>query len=190
MLYVSLIGSAVLLILAVLAARPAPHPVVWDRFLVGGAVVTLTPCVAVIFPATAATFAALAAALAVWPLARRRVRSFLPLAGVAVAAAYAGVIVLWVVSEFGEYDRLRSLYPLESMEDRVPAPAGPMARPAPTDVGLDVAVENEERRAHRRNRAIEKLHAGTTAVFVDSFGFGVGRMSDVMVRPAEHRLKP
>ena len=173
MLYVSLVLSAVVLVVAYRAARPAPHPVRWDEFVVTGAVVTASPCFLLMAsPPTTLLVGGLAAALLAWPLARRRVRSFLPLAAGAFVAAY-GVATWSAVGRLAELDRVREQYPYEAMADRVPAP--PPGPPLPTLAArrldeLDDRLERDDAGAmgDSRARRLRQLHEDTVRYFVNS----------------------
>ena len=87
-----------------------------------------------------------------------------------------------------EYDRLRQLYPFEMMADRLPA------RPPGTPAAQDTAglAEDESEYDDRLARAgwlfgrseqLRRLHDEQTRLFLDSVGFGVGRMAIAGRRP-------
>lgn len=184
MLYVSLVQSAVLVALAIRAARPSPHPVRWKLLLVWGGVVAFVPCWLVAFPATMWTYFALAAALAGWSVVRHRYPRavFGPVAGVVAVAANLGAV--YTLSP--DVDRLRAAHPVESMADRVPAPPARGARPA-ADPALESALETASHRT-LRVAALGRLHGSTTDLFVNSPAFGAGRMARFWAHPSDRSL--
>jgi hypothetical protein len=107
-----------------------------------------------------------------------RGRAFFLLSCGATLLAYGLSGVLVVMSE-REYARLRTLYPFESMEGRLPA-----ARPVPS--GARLALETSQRlsgleetifgRTFYREHQLRALHEDMVALFINSPGFGVMRM--------------
>jgi len=184
-LYLSLVPSALLLIAAHSAARPAPHPIPWVGYIISCCVLTFGPTfLMLVFPVAFVLALLLGVALIAWSVTRRRVRVFLPYSLAALLVAYG--FVAW--SAWGGYERalaLRDRYPLESMTDRVPEPRPTDARP-PADKGL-TDLEYEVRGNYSlRTHGLRQLHEWTTEAFVNSPGFGVTRM---MPMPTEESLK-
>ncbi|MDB5308078.1 MAG: hypothetical protein JWO38_2280 [Gemmataceae bacterium] len=189
MLYLSLPPALLLVILSHVAARRAPHPVRWPAFLVLGAGLAFgTVCIGLALPPVMVLFLALAAALAAWPAARRRLPTFLPVSAGATLLAF-GVVAWPALVAQAEYARLRDRFPFESMEGRAPSPR-PEQHPGPVAWRL-AAFEPEVETASQhtgRAYALQALHGDTVQLFVDSPGFGVSRMR--MVQPTETLLTP
>ena len=175
MLYLSLIASGLMLLVANGLAVYARHPIV--AAVCGVAAVVVAPC-SLMFPAAAIQVILLICAAVDWRSARRPA-SFLKLSCVATLAAHglAGIIVLDI--ERG-YVRLRDRYPFESMEGRLPTPGvargvEPLSPAAEQRLNRleDDARENWDGwRAHQ----LKTLHERQVALFVNSPGFGVARM--------------
>jgi len=188
-LYFSLATSLLLLLAAHFAARPAPHPVRGTTFAVCGLALTFGPACAGLFLPTATLLLLifLTAALTAWPRVRARTRFFVSLSTLAFFGAYAvgGLIAL---GSMAEYARLRERFPYESMGDRVPAlkAAERPARATTDSSEVDAEVEREARRGWMRDRMLKRLHEDTTGLFVNSPGFGVGRM---LFAPREQTLE-
>lgn len=189
MLYLALVFSAVLLAVAYRAARPAPEPVRWSRFVWCGLAVSFGPvCLGLFSRPAAFLFAALSVALLVWPLARRRVRSFLPLAAAAFFGAF-GLATDYAFQRVAVNDALRERYAFESMADRVPEPAPADRIPAsPQLAEFEKLVDDGSQWTHRSGE-LRQLHEETVSQFVNSFGFGVGRMGELF-QPSEFWLRP
>jgi hypothetical protein len=124
-----------------------------------------------------------------------RPRWFLASSLGATVAAYAIVALpdLWA------WDRLKKDYPLESLAQRLAYEDRPKMAPAPADdasgspaaarlAHLEARVKKEEEQfsSFVRTQSLERLHAGVVQQFIDSPGFGVGRM---IHRPAPFRLE-
>jgi hypothetical protein len=188
-LYLSLVLALVVLVAAHSAARPFPHPTRRGRFFGFGAGAVVAPLLLLgSSPVVAGLFVLLIPALAAWPLVRRRVPTFLPLSAAAVLIAY-GVAGWYAVDEQTAADRLRQTYPVESMADRIPAPATGKWRLPTAAVGrldrFEQAVVRETG-FPLRTYQLRRLHEGTTDAFVNSPGFGVMRM---MPGPTAESLK-
>jgi hypothetical protein len=129
---------------------------------------------------------AVAVAGAVCSAVRARPRWFLASSLVATMAVY-GCIALPDLLAWAE---LKKDYPLESLAERLAyedRPRTTLARVGPHDEsmsGADRLAKLEERfrhpeqpyEAHMRGQSLERLHAGVVRQFIDSPGFGVGRM--------------
>jgi hypothetical protein len=174
MLTASLVLSGVLLLVANLAARYSKHPV---RVTLAWAVaVTMLPLMAfTFFPVVWLQAGLLGVALVICGGVGCRTRwiSFASVASVLVAY---GVIGLSANDKEREYARLRSQYPFESMEPRLP-------RPVPASATGDVerlkhveqAIGDQTNRG--REMALARLHSDATQRFARTPGLGVGRMS-------------
>ena len=87
-----------------------------------------------------------------------------------------------------DYARLRLRYPFESMEGRLPIPK-PIAselRSGPETLGRLDSLEGEVYGDGIRTWRLKRLHEDAVGLFVDSFGFGVGRM--IPTTPTESNL--
>lgn len=192
MLFVSLPLSLAVLAAAWYAARPAPQPVRWVAFVCWGLGLSAGPAGLGLIPTvTGLQFAWLTLALATWAFLRHRLRSFLPLAGLAFVAAYltGGLLSLPALSD---YARMQERFPYESMEDRVPPPK-PDDRhlPLSKSAALHLLVQDErvEQDVHLdglRTESLEDIHERMTRLFVNSPGFGVARLR----LPTEGKLAP
>lgn len=183
MLYVSLVFSGVLLAVAFLAGRYAKHPagttIGW-----AAAIAFLPSCLMVAFPAVWYQAAILVVGLLIAvPLDRAR-QAVRPLAVGSFVAAYA-ILGVSLVGEQREYAKLRERFPFESVEEQLPRTAPPSAAGDP--VRLQELEWEIETAARNRHQFLATLHNGTTRRFVDSAGFGVGRMVRV-VEPTERNL--
>jgi hypothetical protein len=177
-LYVSLIASALLVLFANWAARRARHP----GPAMGCAAVTCTVgpfFMMCALPTVAIQALLLVLAVILWRNSGRDPSVFLRLSCGATLLAYALGSILVVRSE-RDYARLRTLYPYESMEDRIAMPKG---RPA----GTALRPESETRLAKieaaitdqpngMRERQLRLLHEDAVGLFVNSPGFGISRM--------------
>lgn len=179
MLYLSLPLALIVLAAAHSAARPYPEPMRWGRFLgIGGGAVVAPLFLLGSSPVVAGLFVLLVAALAVWPLVRRRVPTFLPLSIAAALVAY-GTAGWYALKEQGASDQLRREYPLESLAERVPEPRASLRTPLSAGATENLnSFENEVRSAGFtvRSYQLRTLHEHTTDAFVNSPGFGVMRM--------------
>jgi hypothetical protein len=163
------------------AARREPQPVAWGRFLGMSLAAVLLPVGIQIFPTVVVVLIiCLAISLGVWPRLRVRIRSFLPLAALAVVVAYglACLVALWDVSQ---YQQLREKYRYESMEGRVPMPS-PVGRASQE---LDTVLDAFEYRNSTRERMLRDLHERQVREFTSSPGFGISRL----FLPAEWGLR-
>lgn len=186
MLYVSLFFVLVLLWFAWPVAREPGNSAIWYRFLLWGGVTSGLSC-SLLVPAV---FALLAVALCVWPLVRARVRTFAPLAAVAVAIPY-GCVSRDAMKDLAEHQQVQREYPFESLAARTPEPRTALRTPpaglAATEFdGFENAVEKDID-ALIRSRSLQQLHASSVDTFVNNPGFGVFRM--VPSRITDERLK-
>jgi hypothetical protein len=187
MLYFSLIVSAALLIIANWAVRRSASPGV--AVSLTGAAFVFTPFLMMcILPAVAIHSLLLWVAVLVWQDSDRGNSYFLKLSFGATLLAYGLAGVLVFRSE-REYQRLRRLFPYESMEARVPAPkngTGAAALNPAAEARLS-AIEariTEDPNPHRDGQ-LRRLHEDAVGLFVNSPGFGVSRM----FLPAEWNMR-
>ncbi len=187
MLFLSLPFALVLFAAAHAAARPDPQPVGWGRFLLGGGAVVAPFCMGIVSPLIAGLFLLLGACLLVWPYARRRVPTFLPLSVMTVVIAY-GSAGWYAWSEQAGLNRLRQNYPFESLADRVSEPRSDLRKPVAGDAEAFGHFERgvgDVDRLNTRQFELRRLHESTVHTFVNSPGFGVARM---MPPPTEKSL--
>lgn len=184
--------SAVLLAVAYRAARPAPEPVRWGGFVLcglAGASSAVGPAGRGVFaPAAAFLIAALAVALLAWPLARSRVRSFVPFMAAAFFGAY-GLATYLAFQPAGANDDLRDRSGFVSMTVRVPEPAAASCAQADPRLNAFQASVAQEGERSLRGAELRRLHDDTVSQFVNRFGFGVGRVA-MPGQPWEPRRRP
>jgi hypothetical protein len=178
MLYVSLIASAMLLMVANWAVRRSASPGLAVS-LTGGAFVFGPFLMMCILPTVAIQSLLLWIAVLIWRDSDRGPSYFLKLSCGATLLAYGLACILAFRSE-REYQRLRRLYPYESMEEQVPAPKGgtiEKALPAATEVRLST-IEGKitDNPNSMRMRQLRLLHDDAVGLFVNSPGFGISRM--------------
>jgi hypothetical protein len=187
MLYFSLIASAVLLILANRAVRRSASPGI--AVSLTGAAFVFTPFLMIcVLPAVAIQSLLLWIAVLIWQISDRGPSYFLKLSCGATLLAYGLAGVLVFRSE-REYQRLRRLYPYESMDSRVPTPrdgTGPAPLKPAAEARLS-AIEGKitEEPNGMRESQLSRLHEDAVGLFVNSPGFGVSRM----FLPAEWNLR-
>jgi hypothetical protein len=179
MLYVTLIGSGIVLLSAFVSATRPPKPIRWPVFLLVAVVVNFL--FFIIFSlALWLTTATLFIALVAWSYLREKWGRFLPYSAIALAAGYALPVGIGI-SYYAEARRLREQFPVESMGDRVPEPrpeyrlkvlSDPIAR-------CLESLDNEtqpQRPFNYRDYQLRQLHTDISETFVESPGFGVMRM--------------
>jgi hypothetical protein len=160
-------------------------------FLVLGPVtIACAAGVGILIPSLVIQFVAQAIILLYIRIARvRSMRSVvrLTLAGVLITCVLTG----WLVSySLREFQRLRELYPFESMEERLPEPVvvGPR-RPLPSATEARLAKLESDAERHipfpTRPEFLKMLHHNTVKLFINSPGFGVARAIDL---PSRHDL--
>jgi hypothetical protein len=175
MLYLSLVLSMILLLIANVAA----HRRGWlSAFFCVGLAFSLGPLLLMILlPSVALLFLGLAIALLPRYFTDRRPWLFLPASG--VVAVIVWVLVLgFALKQQQEYAHLREQFPYESMEERLSA-----GRPIPQQQQLSLASDQQlaevewllEQPRTMRLVYLKKLHEDTTALFVNNPGFGVAR---------------
>lgn len=112
-----------------------------------------------------------------------------------IAAASVAVVLLmcgmeWqaVRAEERRREALRTQYPFESLEDRLPRAAPPSAA---GDAGRLAEVEQSlsSWRLTARGQALERLHNDSVSFFARTPGLGVGRMRN-LTEPTERNLRP
>jgi hypothetical protein len=98
----------------------------------------------------------------------------------AVTAASYGFCTWLAVRGFHEYDRLRTVYPYESVEERMPAPAARSftltADSKAQLYDLEGITDTVSWDGVGRTARLQRLHETTVHSFVDSPGFGVQRL--------------
>ncbi len=186
MLYVSLFFVLVLLWFAWPVAREPGSSARWFQFLLCGGVTSFLSC-SLLIPAV---FALLVIALGVWPLVRARVRTFAPLAAVAIAIPY-GCVSRDAAKDLAEHQRLQREYPFESLSARAPEPrtafrAPPTGHAAIQFDSFESALDRNPD-ALARSVYLRQLHDSNVDTFVNNPGFGVFRM--VPSRVTGERLK-
>lgn len=188
MLYFTLVPALVLLFAAKCAARPAPERVRWGLFVPAGLAAFGLPVVMMmVMPVVVWLTGLLAVGLLLWPLVRRRSRSFWPVGIAAVLVAY-GIASWSAYLELREENQLRELYPFVSMAARVPEPRGEVQPAGPSALAWLAKHEEKVRPTFGMQvHSLQRLHTRTTDAFVNSAGFGVARMSGAI---REHDVKP
>jgi hypothetical protein len=187
MLILSLILSGLLLLIVNLIARNVRHAGGLIAFVSLGFLLGPPFFLWFVSPAVALQALLLWAAVLVWRVAGRGPSLFTALSFGATLAAY-GLAGMLVVQTNWEYARLRLRYPYESMEARLspaqPVPASLALSPAGMQrlsrVEQGVAAETLGYREHQ----LQLLHEHAIDLFINSPGFGQGRM----VRPSEWSL--
>ena len=125
----------------------------------------------------------LCGAVAVWRAARLGPSLFLKLSLGATLLAYGLPGILDLLRE-REYDRLRALYPFESMETRLPisqaVPGGVPLMPASSErlERLEANPEVLYSQSDFRIIRLELLHERSVSLFINSPGFGVSRIGN------------
>jgi hypothetical protein len=127
---------------------------------------------------------AVAGAGAVCCAAKARPRWFLASSLIATVAVYALIALPDVLA----WDRLKKDFPMESLASRLayeerprnPAPSETRASSKVVDhlVSLETRLNEEEyhQGVYFRTRSLERLHGGVVKQFLDSPGFGIGRV--------------
>lgn len=187
MLYFSLVLSTVLLVYANRAMRRSAHPgaAVGCASLSFVAAPVLMTC---LMPALAMQSLFLWLAVMLCTVRGRDASCFLRLSLGATALAY-GLAGILVFKSERAYERLRALYPYESMESRLPARDRilPPPGPPPTTEARLAAIEAmmPDDPGGLRGRQLRRLHEETLHLFINSPGFGISRM----FLPAEWNLR-
>lgn len=193
MLYISLIVSAVMLVVLNVIVRRAKYPV---PPAIGVCVATpFVPfCAMAVFPAAVVSAICAAVLLVVLAVPRRGRRLYLPLSVVSTVIVY--VVLGWPAAErYRETVKLQQQYPFESMEGRLPPrPRAESTPPADAKsfAHFEDAVEhfarNERAKAGdgvaagwhtpaSRSDVLRSIHDDAVNDFTNNPGFGVARMS-------------
>lgn len=179
MLYISLVLSSILLLIAAFALR-SRHPI-WVVAL-SGAGLTILPGIVIFSEVVALQSLLLTAAVAVWCTPQRRSWPFLPVAFGVTVAAY--LFVGWFA--YQDCLRFREQFPYVALADRLPSRSACASDPLPEQTVQrleDFAEALSRERVSQwykqaRTDRLEDLHEHTVRVFVNRQGFGVGRMFD------------
>ena len=112
-----------------------------------------------------------------------------------LAAAAAYIYPTWTyLAREQEYDHLRMQYPIESLDQRLPPRREtPKAEPIPSQTLERLTQVEELAEVLSRDRRIyhlRQLHEEKVNRFIESPGFGVGRMVRDPPNPTERNLKP
>lgn len=134
----------------------------------------------VYFPAVALQAGLLCALLLVLVVPRRGRRLYLPLSVVATLVAY-GSLTWNAVEKQQEFAELRRQFPYESLEARLPTRPAQNVRLTNFE-GLtrfegEVEQATYDWRSSGRTAALRQIHEHSVDTFVNSAGFGVGRMT-------------
>ncbi len=192
MLYISLTLSVVLLGTVNLIVAKWRNPVPATIGL-GIAFSILPTCLMLVFPAVGWQALVLTLLLFVLLVPNRGRRLYLPISCFATLIIYALLLVPFIENR-KETVQLRHEYPYESFEERLPSrPKFESARPNDLDrlSKLEEAIDSEaaERYRNSRTASLRYLHERSVDDFVNSAGFGVGRMGGMMTRPDAESLK-
>jgi hypothetical protein len=125
-------------------------------------------------------------AAAAWSIAEKKggVREFLKVAtgGLILTHCIVAVYSLWVISERSE---LRTLYPAESLSERLAYEDSPLSLQGNESLTVlskegdfDLFRFEQRTRGSRRANSLGSLHESVVDDFIESPGFGVGRMID------------
>lgn len=183
MLYVSLVLSGILVVVAFLAARYARQPVTATVVAAAG-VIFLPVLIFSFFPAAALQAAVLGGGVLLAALFGRGRRAIAPLAVVSLLVGY-GVAGWSAAKRERGYDWLRAAHPMASMEARLPRPV-PASAPGDPDrlARLEKGIDAPSRTG--RVSELRLLHRESVNRFVNSSGFGVMRMT---WEPSERELR-
>ena len=194
MLSISLFLSCVLLLIVVAVVLCAHQPVL-QTFAWCTAFVLLPVMVFLVLPALFWHSLSLIASVLVWQSLHLRKATFIPLALLVTCAVYG--VIGW--SKYQEVVRLQERNPRESLEARLPLPK-PVSRPETllprTNAnlkGLETWLDEEHPEYvpyyRDRSRHLQALHENTVDVFMNSPGFGMGRMTYVSQSAVEQGLR-
>lgn len=118
-----------------------------------------------------------------------RSNRFLALSIVATVVAFTPFVINALVEQI-EYSAMRKQFPYEAMQDRVP-PSPPLTVGELPAAGLQRLTNIEDIIDRdidsRRNIILKRLHEDTTNLFVNSPGFGSGRMMGFII-PSQNGL--
>jgi hypothetical protein len=176
MLFMSLVLSALLLVLSNWIVWRSHHAISALAFLTIGALICpiLLFCVA---PAVMLQSLLLLVAAVLWRRSGSGAAAFFPYSLGATVVAYGLAGILVFMSE-REYARLRLLHPYESIEDRLPALKSDSPPPPVSSAGNARMGRLEERVGWGwyRERQLRMLHEDALGLFVNSPGFGISRL--------------
>ncbi len=189
MLYISLILSAVLLLISNHAARRGRHAA--GVIMGWSAIFLVVPFFMMcLLPAVGIQALLLGVVAMIWHASGRGPSSFLKLSCGATLVAY-GIAGIFVFQSEREYARLRARFPYESLEGRIsPHPPEPAKNPLNPPVaerlsGFETELSGYPRGVRGfRDHHLESLHEHAVTLFINSPGFGVMRMS----LPADYNL--
>jgi hypothetical protein len=180
MLYIALVLSVILLLLANIIVRRTERPF-WPMVLTGLGFAFGPNCLMFYLPPVALQALLLVIAVLAWRIFRRRPSFFVPLSCAATVAAYA-IMGWWVLRDLAE---LREEFPCVSMEERLPLPRPHAGENLSADAAVQlksmeefVEVEAKSIKWSGQFRVVQlrQLHDDTFTTFVNSSGFGVTRM--------------
>jgi hypothetical protein len=191
MLYISLVLSAGLLLIACWAVCRSRQPI-WNTFF-SALVFALAPQFLMLFlPVVMMHALVLLAVAVVCSVPRRRPRLFLPLACAATLAVY-GIAGWFALQEVGQ---MREQFPYVSMEERLPPPkyrmpGGSLAEAAAKHLtALEEIIADQTPHVHRlRIMHLQELHEKTVQVFINRPGFGVTRLSAISEEDLKQGLR-
>src|SRR5258708_7015748 len=178
MLFISLILSALLLLIANGSAWRARHA--GTTILCSSLAFMVGPFFLMcVLPAVALQALLLCGVTIVWRATHRGPSFFLTLSCGATLVAY-GLSGMLVLESEREYARLRVRYPYESMEGRLPppraVPGGTPLLPAAAQRLSRLEEEIPEHVIGYRESQLRRLHEHAVELFINSPGFGAARM--------------
>ena len=175
MLYVSVALSLILMLMANVAVYGGNG---WRVafYLCGATLAFGTACVGLVLPLVIILFVALAVAILPW---FRRRWLFHPISALAMIITFV-LVGSSALCDQQEYARLRSMFPYESMEDRLPTPRSTYHLEPIPETTAQRLNDSEELLSGSfgalRIYLLEELHEHATSLFINSPGFGVTRM--------------
>jgi membrane protein implicated in regulation of membrane protease activity len=187
MLVATLVLSGTLLLATLLAARYAKRPA--GAALGWAAAVTVLPALvlAAVFHVVWIQALSLAVGVAVCSATGARPRWIAAASVASVLFAY-GMEWRAVRAEERRREALRTQYPFESLEDRLPRSVPPSAA-GDAERLAEVEQSLSSWRLSARGQALERLHNDSVSFFARTPGLGVGRMRN-LTEPSEWNLRP
>jgi hypothetical protein len=179
MLIVASVLSLILLSIAIYAARDMRRSLA--PFFVCGLLFSIGPPALgmVFFPVVMIQFLVLAVLVPTVQSSGYGKQLAWPVILAATVLVYGGS-TLYAFSELREFERLRTLYPYESMEERLPEPGSASASMLSSAAGKQ--LDRLERNGYSgvwRAHLLKSLHENTVGLFINSPGFGFSRMQRV-----------
>lgn len=179
MLFLSLVASGILLLIAIGLACKSDSPI--SQIIGLGLLASLAPvCGGMFLPALALQAGLLSVAMIAWRFYGRGPAQFVLWSSGLTVMAYA--ILSWPA--FQEVQRLRAEFPYVSMEQRLPRPIERAADLGSAAIDhlevLEDHIEHPESRGRDgelRKQHLRQLHEHTVMAFANRPGFGAGRMS-------------